>query len=288
MDHEALEHLADIYRDADNAEPARMAALGRLLESYASAPTAEGRRAAGGLVYSLLQPLAAGIAGRAAHHLPARQRDEFVADALVHVFAAHGRQGVPRICLFDISGSTPGRLVCWLQQVIRRLLQSVRRTNRRRPIGADLPRDVPSTDPGPDAAAEAGDPFWAAPLRRADIDALHAVPATLRVRLVAVTGAWLRLPDGVWESWLGEYEAGRGLALGRPCPPASLLASDNVHQFFQGLAESLGTTVGALNGVRYQQLPRFRQVLEYLHGGDDPIEAGPRTEDAGRPGALSR
>jgi hypothetical protein len=246
-----------------------MPALGQLLDAYAA-----GTPGAGDLVFGLLSPLARREAGQAATHLPLYQRDDFVADALLHVFAAPNALGRPRICSFSVEGSSHGRLVCWMRRVIQRLLQSTRRASRRRPAPVALPETLESAEVGPDAVAEGRDPFWAAPLRRADLDSLSAVPATLRVRLVAITGAWGRVPAETWEGWLREYERGTGIALTRPCPPDGLLTSANVHQFFTALAGPLGTSVSALNAVLYNQLPRFRAVFEYLAEGDYPSDAG--------------
>lgn len=287
MGNEALEQLADAFRNENADEPARLAALGRLLAAYdpVSPLPPDARRHAGGLVAALLSPLAKREAERAAAHLPLHQREEFVADALIHVFASRNQQGKPRICAFSVAGATHGRLVCWLRQVMLRLLQSARRATRRRPKPVAMPADQASAAPGPAEVAEARDPAWAAPLRQGDLAALAEVPAKLRVRLVAVTGAWLRVPAETWEAWLSDYESACDVSLVRPCPPAALLRSDNANQFVVGLASALKTTAGTLNGVRYQQIPRFRQVLEYLGGTDDPSGAGLRTDGARLPGA---
>jgi len=267
-----------------------MAALGRLLAAYS--PAAPGdpadRRAAGDAVFLLLEPLARRAAAHAARHLPARRRDDFVADAVTHVLAAHGRDGRPRICAFEVAGATQGRLVCWLRTITRRLLQSERRAARRRPPAAELPESLPSREEAPDAVAARLDRAWDRPLKGHDLAVLAGLAPRLRVLLVAVTTAWTRVPAAVWESWLSDYEADLGRPLARPCPPAALLAADNVNRLFVGLADSLGTTVGTLNGVRYQQLRRFSGVLEYPLDAADPSEAGPRTEDSGRPGVYAR
>lgn len=264
MNDEAIQRLAADYREAEG-DQARMAALGQLLIAYSPAgPHHEVRRLAGDAVCRLLEPLARPLAQRAARRLPANDQEDFVASALSHAFVLPGDDGRPRICRFRTEGSTTGRLVCWFRQVFQKLLLTQLRKNGRSRPSAGLAdwQAVEDRQHGP--GEQFREPEWKVPLPAADVEVLAGLAPVLRVKLVAITAAWLRLPGGLWGRWLDEYARKEGVTLSRPCPPESLIASPNVNQFFQGLAEALGTTVGSLQGVKHQQLPRFRSRLVYL------------------------
>jgi hypothetical protein len=264
MTHEAIQRLAACYREAGEDAPAQMAALGQLLIAYGPSSSPGVRQQAGSEVYLLLEPIARPEAERAARHLPVNDREDFVAGAMNHVFVHHGSQGVPRVCAFRTEGSTTGRLVCWFRQVFQKLMLSARRKARRTLPASGLSDWQPVGDGHPEPSEQIHEPEWRAPLSSGDLEELAGLAAVLRVKLVAITAAWLRVPARTWERWLGEYAKACGVELERPCPPPGLLASPNVNQFFQGLAVALGTSVGSLHGVKYQQLPRFRSRLDYL------------------------
>jgi hypothetical protein len=264
MTHEAIQRLVADYREAGEDAQAQMAALGQLLIAYGPSSSTAVRQQAGSEVYRLLEPLARPEAERAARHLPANDREDFVAVALNHVFVHHGSQGMPRVCAFRTEGSTPGRLVCWFRQVFHKLMLSARRKARRTLPASGLNDWQPVCDGRPEPAEQIHEPEWRAPLSEGDLEELAGLSPLLRVKLVAITAAWLRVPAGTWEHWLDEYAQVCGVELERPCPPLALIASPNVNQFFQGLAVALGTSVGSLHGVKYQQLPRFRSRLDYL------------------------
>src|SRR4051812_44021629 len=106
---DALEAIAEAARDQTVDESVRMDALGCLLDAYDPESATRESRFAGDVVSDLLGPTVRRVALRAARCLPAQLRDEFVEDAMSHVFVSRGSQGRPRICSFEARGATQGR-----------------------------------------------------------------------------------------------------------------------------------------------------------------------------------
>lgn len=259
-----IERLSTLFRDDAQEGPARLSALGQLLVAYEAsvAQDDDTHRRLGDAVYRLLDPHARPLAVKQSRQLPQYVQGEFVQEALVRLFVQRDSQGRPRICGFDTRGATLGQLRAWMGQVFMKHRLTVYRQLKRVPEHQPLGEEHGSARSGPTDSCVVSDEQEL--LGHEDVARLAALSVKTRVKLVAITLAWGRLPEGVWDRWLSEYARVCHVVLARPCPPESLRSSPNTYQFFQGLATALKTTVGSLHGVFYHQLPRLREELEYL------------------------
>jgi hypothetical protein len=187
----------------------------------------------------------------------ASEREEFAADAITIICApreSRRRRPLPPP-LFSYDPAT-GTLGQWLGQVLRR--QWIDRCRRRRPL---LPLEEAVLVPQePGAPLHTASSLFAEPFCPRDLQRVEAWKVKDRIQLLCLSGLWLKVPEDWWERWVVEYEASRGLRLGRPFPASEVLALDSHNERKGPLSRALKIPLNTLDVYWHRKKGLLREL----------------------------
>jgi hypothetical protein len=251
---------AGVYSNADASLDRRQEALQRLIEGYraeleSGCPLPPGGW--GNTLTRLLQRQVENVARMTTRGSTATERNEFAADA-IRLICAPRETKPPRICKYE---PWAGPLEPWLSQVLNRCWIDQCRKQR-----AQLPLREAALVPGRIDAPS----LFAEPFGSRDLHCLERWNVQDRIKLLGLSGLFVKVPNDCWESWVVEYEAARGFALDRPFPSLGVrsLDSHSERKGPLGLALKIPTNTLDVYWYRKKWLLRDLECLqdEYYRG----------------------